>query len=164
MSHLLGERKIHRVTALRGQAIGQPIVPPLLAQAMVEFEGGQASLVFDAFIKYGSQDRTYVGGTTGTLSSIGPNLQTQTVTLTTAEGAATPELQGAWFTDGFHGTMGELLCAIAEKREPVNSARENLRSLALCFAAISSAADGEPRVPGEVRRLPKGSAPGTEEI
>jgi predicted dehydrogenase len=163
LSHLLGDRPIHRVTASRSRAVGQPIHPPLLAQAMVEFEGGQASLVFDAYIKYGSQDRTYVGGTKGTLSSIGPNLTTQTVTLTTDAGAALPCLVGSWFTDGFHGTMAELLCAIAERREPVNSARENLRSLALCFAAIASASDGEPKVPGAVRRLPKGSAPGTED-
>jgi len=162
LSHLLGDRKVHRVTASRSRAIGQPIAPPLLAQAIVEFEGGQASLVFDAYLKYGSQDRTFVGGAAGTLSSTGPNLGEQTVTLTTAEGSASPELEGNWFTDGFHGTMGELLCAIAENREPVNSARENLRSLALCFAAIASAADGQPRVPGEVRRLPKGSAPGTD--
>ena len=164
VSHLLSDRKVHHVTASRSRAIGQPIVPPLLAQAMVEFEGGQASLVFDAFIKYGEQDRTFVGGSKGTLSSIGPNLRTQTVTLTTAEGAASPELQGNWFTDGFHGTMGELLCAIAEKRVPVNNARENLRSLALCFAAIASATDGEPKVPGEVRRLPRGSARGRSRV
>ncbi len=163
LSHLLGDRPIHRVFASRSRAHGQEIRPPLLAQAIVEFEGGQASLVFDAFIRHGAQDRTYVGGTNGALSSIGPDLSTQTVTLTTAEGSVSPRLEGSWFTDGFHGTMGELLCAIEENREPLNSARENLRSLALCFAAIASASDGEAKVPGAVRRLPRGSAPGTEE-
>jgi hypothetical protein len=73
-------------------------------------------------------------------------------------------LEGAWFTDGFHGTMGELLCAVEEQREPLNSARENLKSLALCFAAIASASEGKPKIPGKVRRLPKGSAPGTEDL
>ena len=34
--------------------------------------------------------------------------------------------------------MGELLCAIEEGREPSNSARENLFSLALAFAAVRS--------------------------
>jgi hypothetical protein len=56
--------------------------------------------------------------------------------------------------------MGELLCAIEEGREPMNGARDNLNSLALCFAAIAAATDVQPKVPGEVRRLPKGSAPG----
>jgi predicted dehydrogenase len=162
LSHLLTGRKVRRVAASRSRAVGQPIDPPLLAQAMVEFDGGQASLIFDAFVKYGSLDSTFVGGTKGTIVSAGPDLGRQTVTLTTAKGAASPALEGAWFTDGFHGTMGELLCAIAERREPVNSARENLASLALCFAAIASATDGEPKAPGEVRRLPRGSAPGTE--
>jgi predicted dehydrogenase len=160
--HLLGERKIERVYAARSRAIGQTARPPMLAQAMAEFEGGQASLVFDAHVPYGSQDRTYVAGTKGTISSIGPNLSKQTLTLYTADGYATPELEGSWFPDGFHGTMGELLCAIEEGREPLNNARENLKSLAFCFAAIASASEGTPKIPGEVRRLPAGSAPGTE--
>jgi len=162
VSHLLGDRKIFRVTASRSRAAGQPIDPPLLAQAQIEFEGGQASLVFDAFIRHGCLDNTFVGGTLGTLRSVGPDLGRQTVTLTTAGGVATPALEGAWFPDGFHGTMGELLCAIAEQHEPVNSARENLKSLALCFAAIASASEGVAKTPGEVRRLPGGAAPGTE--
>jgi predicted dehydrogenase len=160
VSHLLGSRRPLRVLASRSRAIGQTARPPMLAQALVEFEGGQASLVFDAHIRQGSLDHTYVGGTKGTIQSLGPNLRNQTLTLFTAEGSATPQLEGNWFTDGFHGTMGELLCAIEEDREPINSARENLNSLALCFAAIASATDGRPKVPGEVRRLPAGSAPG----
>ena len=47
-------------------------------------------------------------------------------------------------------TMGELLCAIEEDREPENSARENLRSLELCFAALASADSGQPVKPGDV--------------
>ena len=161
-SHLLGKRKALRVQASRSRALDQTAKPPMLAQALLEFEGGQGSLVFDAHIRYGSQDRTYLGGTKGTLISVGPDLGKQEVTLYTADGIAAPTLEGAWFHDGFHGAMGELLCAIAEKREPVNSARENLNSLALCFAAIASATDGEAKVPGQVRRLPGGSAPGAE--
>ena len=53
--------------------------------------------------------------------------------------------------------MGELLCAIEEGREPQNSARDNLHSLEVCFAACASSLDGAPKIPGEVRRLP-GSA------
>jgi predicted dehydrogenase len=111
-------------------------------------------------VPYGSLDRTYVAGTAGTVHSLGPNLGEQTLTLTTAEGVSRPALEGSWFPDGFHGTMGELLCAVEEGREPMNSARDNLKSLALCFAAIAAATDGQPKVPGEVRRLPEGSAPG----
>jgi predicted dehydrogenase len=48
-------------------------------------------------------------------------------------------LEGQWFNDGFAGTMGELQCAIVEKREPSNSARHNLLSLQMTLAACESA-------------------------
>ncbi len=54
-------------------------------------------------------------------------------------------LEGTWFPDGFAGTLGELCCAIAESREPYNSARHNLLSLQLTLAACQSAEqDGRP--------------------
>ena len=148
-----------RIYATRSRAAGQTMEPPLLAQVAFEFDGGQGSMAFDAALPFGARDETLLGGTRGTLYSSGPDLGTQRVSLSTADGVATPTLQGQWFNDGLHGTMAELLCAIEENREPMNSARNNLESLALCFAAIASASDGEPRVPGSVRRLPPGSVP-----
>ena len=50
--------------------------------------------------------------------------------------------------------MGELLCAIEADREPTHSARNNLKSLELCFAALKSADTGQPVKPGSVRALP----------
>ena len=69
---------------------------------------------------------------------------TARVTLHTAAGLAEPELTGTWFREGFIGTMAELLCAIEQSRDPLNSARANLRSLALSHAAVQSADRGEP--------------------
>jgi hypothetical protein len=51
------------------------------------------------------------------------------------------------------GAMGELLCAIEERREPENAAAGNLDSLALAFAAMVSADTGQPQIPGAVRRI-----------
>ena len=51
------------------------------------------------------------------------------------------QLDGSWHTNGFAGTMGELITAIAERREPYNSARHNLLSLELTLAACLSAED-----------------------
>jgi predicted dehydrogenase len=51
-------------------------------------------------------------------------------------------LDGAWYPDGFAGALGELVCAIAEDREPFNSARHNLLSLQLTLAACRSAEQG----------------------
>jgi predicted dehydrogenase len=51
-------------------------------------------------------------------------------------------LEGAWYPDGFAGTLGELVSAIAEDREPFNSARHNLLSLQMTLAACLSAEEG----------------------
>jgi len=66
----------------------------------------------------------------------------QRVWLWTEQGECEAPLQGSWFREGFIGTMGELLCAIEEDREPSNSARENLKSLQFCHAALRSADTG----------------------
>jgi len=47
-------------------------------------------------------------------------------------------LEGEWWPDGFAGTMAELVSAIADDREPFNSARHNLLSLELTLAACRS--------------------------
>ena len=143
-----------RVYAMTAHGPGQKSRPALLAQAMIEFDGAQASLLFDGNTRVGKLDTTTLVGTKGIAQSTGPDLGNQQITLTTAEGVAMPQLQGTWFSEGFHGTMAELLCAIDENREPNNNARDNLKSLAMCFAAIASAETGKPEVPGSVRKPP----------
>jgi predicted dehydrogenase len=152
LTSLIGDRATS-VFATRGRAAGQEVKPPLLASALVQFDKGQASLIFDGATPFGPQDRTYIAGTKGSLASVGPNLGEQSVELSNAAGIATPTLTGSWFNDGFRGAMGELICAIEEHREPLNGARGNLASLALAFAAIASAHRGVPVKPGEVRRI-----------
>lgn len=152
VNSIVGERaEAVFASATRGE--GQANKVPLLAQAMVRVDGGQASLVFDGGMPHGPRDTTFVGGTSGAMASDGPDLSQQTVTLTTSEGIARPKLEGQWFNDGFKGTMGELLCAIEEDREPSNGAAENLRSLAMAFAAVRSRMTGREVEIGEARRL-----------
>jgi predicted dehydrogenase len=149
-----GGRRPLSVYSTAGRALGQRARPPMLAQALVEIEGGQASLTFNAGVIHGQDDRTFIAGDAGSISSSGPSLSEQAVTLYTDAGYARPQLDGTWFREGFHGAMGELLCSIEERRAPVNSARDNLSGLELCFAAIASAIEKKPKRPGAVRRLP----------
>ncbi len=151
----MGSRRPKAVYASSAVSPGQVAKPYMLGQAAVEYAGAQASLTFDADVRFGGQDRTYVAGTEGALVALAAEGGGPEVALYTAKGKATPTLQGQWFCDGFHGTMGELLCAIAEDREPFNSARNNLHSLALCFAAVASAETGKPVKPGSVKALKK---------
>jgi predicted dehydrogenase len=152
-SQFLAGRDAGKVQASVVRASGQTVKPPLVASAMVEYPGALAQFFFNGFSSFGASDSTLITGTLGTLLSTGRDLNSQTVTLSRKEGVSQPRLQGAWFPDGFQGTMAELLCAVEDNREPTNSARNNLRSLALAFAAIRSADTGCPVNPGDVRRL-----------
>lgn len=58
-------------------------------------------------------------------------------------GALTPvALRGAWFVDGFAAALGELMCAVAEDRQPENSAADAAESVRLVLAARESAERG----------------------
>lgn len=149
----MGGRRANRVYGSVAHANGQKAKPPLLAQAMIEYDDSQASIVFDGFTQFGPLDNTFVMGSRGSIASTGPDLARQVVTLYTKRGQSRPRLRGTWFPGGFHGAMGELLCAIEQKREPSNSARANLESLALCFAAARAADTGKPQKPWSVRKL-----------
>lgn len=131
----------------------QTIRPPLLAQVLIRFDGAQASITFRAGAVAGALNDTVITGSKGMLHSTGPDLARQKVTLTTTKGSASPRLRGNWFPDGFDGTMSELLVAIEGKRQPYNSGRDNLASLALCFAAMQSAETGKPVAVGKARKI-----------
>jgi predicted dehydrogenase len=152
---LLPNTKATKVYASLSPAAGQKAKPPLLGQAIIEFEGAQASLQFDGANVFGEWNRNIIVGTKGSIRAEGPKMGNQPITLSTAKGVATKKLVGDWFPDGFHGTMAELLSSIEQKRKPDNDASTVIRSLALCFAAVKSAETGQPQVPGKVRTFSK---------
>ncbi|HVJ80412.1 MAG TPA: Gfo/Idh/MocA family oxidoreductase [Planctomycetia bacterium] len=140
-------RRADSVFACATVSPGQRARPPLLAQVVARFGAAQASLSFDADCKFDPLDETAIIGTKGTARSRGPSLSDQRVTVHTAEGWFAPELEGSWFPGGFAGAMLELLAAIESGEPPRHAARENLRSLELCFAARESAVKGAPVAP-----------------
>ena len=154
VSTIMGATPAERVYASATRSSTQDIYPPLVAQATIEYPNAQASLAFDANVPNGCWDRVLVSGSKGLIRSFGPDLDNQRVEIITNDGVISPKLEGIWFPDGFHGTMGELLCAIEEKRQPTHNARNNLKSLELCFAAVVSSLSHEPVSPGTVRKLP----------
>jgi predicted dehydrogenase len=56
----------------------------------------------------------------------------------------TPRLHGKWFPHAFMGTMGELMRAIEEDREPENSVADNLKTLQMVFGAYVSMSENRP--------------------
>lgn len=153
VSSFFGEEKPLQVFAKTTPFPQQQMQPPLMAQVQIEFERGLAALNFNGHCLFDPRESITVVGTRGVIRSQGAVCQNEYLHLETASGWCEPVLQGKWFYDGFRGTMNELLCAIEEDREFGNSARQNLKSLALCFAAVKSANTGVPCVPGQVRHL-----------
>jgi predicted dehydrogenase len=117
----------------------QTMKPPFLASVIADYEGAQVRINFNAHVHHGQEDRTIIAGSKGTLRASGHGVNNQRVWLWTEQGECEVPLQGSWFREGFIGTMSELLCAIEEDREPSNSARENMKSLQFCHAAMQSA-------------------------
>ena len=153
VSALMGDRRAESVYASIRRTSYQTAKPPFLAHVAVDFADAQATLGFNAHVTLGQEDRTIIAGRNGTIRASGPSLNEQTVQIWTEKGTAVPTLSGDWFSNGFEGTMAELLCSVAEDRQPSNSARDNLRSLELCFAAVASANEGRVVRVGEARQL-----------
>jgi len=143
-----GDQKADSVFASVRKASWQKVKPPFLAHAVIDFPTAQARIAFNAHVEHGQRDSLVICGEKGTLRSHGDNWITHTVTLETADGVASPDLQGDWLTLGFQGTMMELLSSIEQGRQPENNARDNLKSLALCLAAVKSADTGQAVIPG----------------
>ncbi|MFD2612420.1 Gfo/Idh/MocA family protein [Paenibacillus gansuensis] len=64
----------------------------------------------------------------------------------------TPRLHGKWFPHAFAGTMGELMRAIEEDREPENSVEDNLKTLQMVFGAYRSMDENRPVTLAEIEQ------------
>ena len=114
--------------------------PPAVASVIIQYNDAQTRMSFHGHTRLGEEDLTTVVGTKGTLRSRGPGLNEQPEMQVFLEhGQCSVPLSGCWFESGFQGAMGELLCSIEEKRNPQHGARDNLKSLELCFEALRSA-------------------------
>jgi predicted dehydrogenase len=83
----------------------------------------------------------WVHGTTGTLRG-SVLLDSDRLEVDDGTSRTAVPLTGAWFVDGFAAAMGELMCAVAENRQPENSAADAAESVRLVLAARDSAVGG----------------------
>ena len=142
-----------KATTVRAYAYRAPNQPPEStapwgAWATIEYEDGS-----NGFIRgVGGAATTrpskpfWIHGTEGTIRGhvlgSGNVPGSELIELERAGATTRFELDGTWHSQGFAGTLSELVCAIAEGREPYNSARHNLLSLELTLAACRSADEG----------------------
>jgi predicted dehydrogenase len=136
------------VTAVRARDYRTPAQPPASRAALgawVEFEYADGSSVLIRSVGSSRTERPgnpfWIHGTDGTIR--GSVRRGSDFVELERDGATTRyALEGEWLPDGFAGTLGELVSAVAEDREPYNSARHNLLSLQMTLAACRSADEG----------------------
>jgi predicted dehydrogenase len=143
-----GDAAVCRVVAVDGRVPGQPADArnPWSAVVVLQARGGASATIRVVGNAVANEPGCpfWVHGTGGTLRG-SVLLGSDRLTLDRGDGVTCLPLQGAWFVDGFAGAMGELMCAIADNREPENSLRDGLATARLALAARDSAErDGAP--------------------
>jgi predicted dehydrogenase len=154
-------------TAVRAREYRTPNQPPASrapwgAWAAVEYEDGSSAFIRGVGCAATPRPNKpfWIHGSEGTIRGrvlgSGKVPGSERVELERAGATTRFQLDGTWNSQGFAGTMGELVTAIAEGREPSNSARHNLLSLELTLAACRSAEhDGNPISIGAAEAVPE---------
>ena len=140
-----GHGEVVSVRAYDSRVPGQPAAAknPWSATVDLAAAGGATATIRIAGDVVASEPSApfWVHGTTGSLRG-SVLLDSDRLSLDRGDGAVDLPLTGAWFVDAFAATMGELMCAVAEDRQPENAAADAARSVALVLAAADSADAG----------------------
>ena len=135
-----------RVKAVIARKPGQFSRGEMIASILLEFEKGGLGVVLDSNASHPDSptrstfriegDRGYAEGE----ASGAPRIHVRSDSL--PAGQIDQSFQSNWFSNGFAGIMGDLLCAIEQGREPITSGRDHLKTLDLIFKAYDSAERG----------------------
>jgi predicted dehydrogenase len=132
-----------RVKATTTSVPGQVAVSPMIFSVLLEYapEARVMSTVhFNNIVRAREAHRQewFLDGTEGSAWASAEEL---TLARGPDERQSIP-IEGTWFPEAFGGSMGELLTALAEGREPATSGRDNLDTIRIALAAVESSQTG----------------------
>jgi predicted dehydrogenase len=135
-----------RVKAATTMVPGQAAVSPMIYSILGEYEADakvMTTLHFNNIVSARGLHRYewFVDGTEGSL--VASHTEVTVCRKVDPEMKSTFLIRGRWFPDGFGGSMGEMMRALSEGREPETSGRDNLNSLSVAFAAVESSRSGQ---------------------
>ena len=146
LSRFFSGRTPVRVKATTTMVPGQAAVSPMIYTILCEYEPQaqlMATLHFNNIVKASTAHdyAWYIDGTEGSIRAS----HSEIVVSRADEPHRTHifKVQGRWFPDAFGGSMGEMMRALSEKREPETSGRDNLNSIKMAEAAVKSSETGE---------------------
>ena len=123
---------------------GQNAVSPLSHSVAMHFDRGDFTAVdhFNNIVQSPAarSEAWYIDGSEG--SVIGTPDWVEVTRRDEPEAAVRFPIEGQWFPDAFGGSMGEMMSAISEDREPLTSGRDNLDSIRIVMASVRSSEEG----------------------
>lgn len=131
------------VQALIGRKPTQRTKAEMITAVQMQMPAGGLAIMTDHNVSYPKtppRSRFRIEGSRGMIE--GQVMHEDSLTLYSdllEESPVTPQLEGNWFPGAFVSTMGELMRAIEEHREPTLSGRDNLKTLDIIFQAYRSA-------------------------
>ena len=139
-----------RVKATTTTVPGQNAVSPMIYTILLEYEPSRQVMTTLHFNNIVSGPALYdhlwiLDGTLGSALLSDP-MGTAKLSLSfkdSPEQLQTFEIAGTWAYEGFAGSMGEMLLALEEGREPECSGLDNLDSIRMAVAAVESSNSGE---------------------
>ncbi|MEM7034143.1 MAG: Gfo/Idh/MocA family oxidoreductase [Chloroflexota bacterium] len=137
-----------RIKATTVNVPGQVAVSPMIYTINCEYspnENGAAlmsTLHFNNIVR-ASQTHSYIWYLDGTEGSITASQTELLVSRTDSEEQTVINIEGSWFPEAFGGSMGEMMLAVHEDREPTTSGRDNLNAIKIAYAAVESSNTGE---------------------
>ena len=141
------------VMAYVGSVPGQRIPVPTNASVVIQYDRGQATLLFRGASHFAEAGSYRIEGSAGVIAHTGESLGGAAATVTTEAGVSTEQLTGTWWSRGMHGSMAELLAAVEDGESPSNAAASSIPGLRLCFAAVESSRTGRPVDPQTISEL-----------
>jgi len=134
-----------RVKASATMVPGQLAVTPMIYSILLEYEPAaqvMATLHFNNIVPTAALHRYewFLDGTQG--SAMASHEELVVSFRDRPDQRFVFKIEGRWFPDAFGGSMGEMLSALAEGREPATSGRDNLDSIRIAYAAVESSTTG----------------------
>ena len=146
LARYFSDQTATRAKATTALVPGQNAVSPMIYSATLEYESGDlmSTLHFNNIVKTSAStghNEWLIDGTHGTAMLTGNSLTL--VNAETPRSKIVMKTEGSWWNDAFAGSMGELMRALAENREPMCSGRDNLASIRTAQAMLRSSEGGD---------------------
>ena len=128
------------VSATTAMMQGQNAVSPLSHTLALHFDSGDLTAIdhFNNIVqsKAGHSEFWHIDGAEGSIT--GTPQWVEVTQRDEPERRVRFPIEGAWFPEAFGGSMGELMSALNEGREPLTSSRDNLNTIRIAAAGVRS--------------------------